>query len=203
MDPHGMSEPTQADPVADRRAALLRAAVECDHAVLCRRVGALVYRLCGPLRRDEVADVVQEVLNEAVGRALRAAGRFEEGRSVTAWLIGIALRVLHERRRSRAAGPVSGTDLGGAAWREALEALCVGPGDEVAAVRLDVRQALARLAPADRTLIEKRYFEGLDGDELARATGAPNSGAARVRLCRALQRLRPLLCDSDGRRVQP
>ncbi len=186
MDPQGITRSTQMAEAADRRAVLLRAAVERDHAILCRRVGALVYRLCGPLRRDEVADVVQEVLHEAVGRALRAAERFEEGRSVTAWLIGISLRVLQEWRRGQASTPVPDTDLGAPHWRDAMERLWVGPADDAAAIRLDVRQALMRLTAADRELIEKRYFEGLDGEELARATGAPSSGAARVRLCRAL-----------------
>jgi RNA polymerase sigma factor (sigma-70 family) len=53
-----------------------------------------------------------------------------------------------------------------------------------------VRQALARLPEGQRHVLELRYFEGLDGEELAQALGAPTSGAARVRLARALQALR-------------
>ncbi len=175
---------------AARLAEHLRAAVERDYDALCRRVGVLVYNSCGALRRDEAAERVQEVLDESVRRALAAAGRFDEERSAAAWLLGIAARVLHEQRRERAARPVPASDLGGDAWREVLESLVAAPDGEAAVIRLDVRQALARLGEADRAALERRYFDGLDGDELARALGAPSAGAARVRVCRALQALR-------------
>lgn len=175
---------------AERLAEQLRAAVERDYDALCRRVGVLVYKSCGALRRDEVAERVQEVLDESVRRALAAAGRFDAGRSAAAWLLGIASRVLHEQRRERAARPVPASDLGGDAWREVLGSLVAAPEGEAAVIRLDVRQALARLGEADRAALERRYFDGLDGDELARALGAPSAGAARVRVCRALQALR-------------
>jgi RNA polymerase sigma-70 factor (ECF subfamily) len=175
---------------AGRLADHLRAAVERDYDALCRRVGVLVYKSCGALRRDEVAERVQEVLDESVRRALAAAGRFDVGRSASAWLLGIAARVLHEQRRERAARPVPASDLGGDAWREVLDGLYAVPDGEAAVIRLDVRQALARLGEADRAALEGRYFDGLDGEELARALGAPSAGAARVRVCRALQALR-------------
>lgn len=168
----------------------LRAAVERDYDALCRRVGVLVYKSCGALRRDEAAERVQEVLDESVRRALAAAERFDAGRSAAAWLLGIAARVLHEQRRERAARPVPASDLGDEPWREVLDSLYAAPDGEAAVIRLDVRQALARLNDADRAALERRYFDGLDGDELARALGAPSAGAARVRVCRALQALR-------------
>src|SRR5437763_12920224 len=147
---------------AARLADHLRAAVERDYDALCRRVGVLVYKSCGARRRDEVAERVQEVLDESVRRALAAAGRFDAGRSAAAWLLGIAARVLHEQRRERAARPVPASDLG-EAWREVLDSLYAVPDGEAAVIRLDVRQALARLGEADRAALERRYFDGLDG----------------------------------------
>jgi RNA polymerase sigma-70 factor (ECF subfamily) len=175
---------------AERLADHLRAAVERDYDSLCRRVGLLVYKSCGALRRDEVAERVQEVLDESVRRALAAAERFDAGRSASAWLLGIAARVLHEQRRERAARPVPASDLGGDRWREVLEGLYAVPDGEAAVIRLDVRQALARLGEAERAALERRYFDGLDGEDLARALGAPSAGATRVRVCRAMQALR-------------
>ena len=70
-----------AETSAEERAEHLRITIERDYATLCRRVGALVYRICGRLRRDEVAERVQEVLNEAVKRALQSAGHFDPSRS--------------------------------------------------------------------------------------------------------------------------
>jgi RNA polymerase sigma-70 factor (ECF subfamily) len=176
------------EPSGDDRADLLRRAIERDHALLIRRIGVLVYRICGRLRREEVEDRVVEVLNEAVKRALQAAERFDPTRSATAWLIGFALRILQEQRRSRRV--VVQSDLGDEAWRGVLEELSSADDADAATVRLDIRQALARLEDKQRDILELRYFSGLDGEELARAVDAPTSGAARVRLARALQALR-------------
>lgn len=171
------------------RAGHLSRAIERDYEILFRRIRTLVYRICGPLRRDEIADRVQEVLNEAVERALRAADRFDPERSAVAWLTGFALRILQEQRRGSARRAVAQSDLGEEAWRHVLEELCAVDSD-AATIRLDIRQALARLDKEQQQLLELRYFKGLDGEEFARAAGAPTLGAARVRLARALQALR-------------
>lgn len=174
----------------DECAEHLRTVIEREHAILCRRIGTLVYRICGRLRPDEVADRVGEVLDETVRRALQAAERFEIRRSAMAWLMGIALRVLQEQRRGRAGRAVVQSDLGEVAWRQALEGLCSAAEPEATTIRLDLRQALARLTEPQRRILELRYFKELDGEELARAVDAPTAGAARVRLARALQALR-------------
>lgn len=174
--------------VGDDPADLLRQAIEHEYPVLFRRIAVVVYRVCGRLHRDEVTDRVTEVLNEAVKRSLQAAASFDPKRSATAWLMAFALRILQEQRHPRRA--VVQSDLGEGAWRGALEELCTADDAEAATIRLDIRQALARLDERQRRAIELRYFEGLDGEELARALDAPTAGAARVRLARALQALR-------------
>lgn len=174
---------------SDAPADPLRQAVERDYPILFRRIAVLVYRVCGRLRRDEVANRAQEVLSEAVQRALRAAAAFDPQRSASAWLMGFALRILQEQQR-RGRRTVVQSDLGDEAWRRVVEDLCTADDAEAASLRLDIRQALARLNDEQRRTIELRYFEGLDGEELAKALDAPTSGAARVRLTRALQALR-------------
>lgn len=181
----------------DDRAERLRQAIDADYDVLARRVSVLVYRLCGRLRREEVVDRVREVLSEAVKRALQSAENFDSERSATAWLIGFSLRILQEQRRGGRKRAVAQSDLGDEAWRQALEGLCTTADSDAATLRLDIRQALCRLDGAQRRVLEMRYFEGLDGEELAAALGAPTAGAARVRLARALQALRTQFVASE------
>ncbi|HEY7424702.1 MAG TPA: sigma-70 family RNA polymerase sigma factor [Gemmataceae bacterium] len=177
------------DPSDDDRAAYLREVIQREHPTLLRRIGALVYKLCGPLRREEVADRIAEILSEVAIRALQAADRFERGRSAIAWLMGIALHVLQERRRDQRRSPVVQSDLGEEKWRHVVDELCAVDSD-TATIRLDIRQALARLKESQRHILELRYVEGLDGEEFAQAACAPSVGAARLRLARALQALR-------------
>lgn len=184
----GRASLSDSEAAGDNPADCLRQALAREHAVLCRRIAVLVYRVCGRLRRDEIEARVLEVLNEAVKRALQSAASFDPRRSATAWLIGFALRILQEQRHPRRT--VVQSDLGEAAWRGALEELCSADDAEAATIRLDIRQALERLGKEQRRILELRYFEGLDGEELARAMDAPTAGAARVRLARALQALR-------------
>lgn len=183
-------------PGEDRREHLCRV-IARDHSLLLRRIAVLVYRICGRLRREEIEDRAGEVLSEAVKRALQRAASFDPARSATAWLMGIALHVLQEQRKPRRA--VVQSDLGDEAWRCALENLCAADDAEAATIRLDVRQALARLDEKQRRVLERRYFEELDGEELAQALDAPTSGAARVRVARALQALRAVFrCNRGG-----
>lgn len=195
----GHAPESQPPTSGDDRAEALRRVIERDYAALVRRVGVLVYRVCGRLRPSELDERLKEVLQEAVRRAMEEAEKFDPQRSAMAWLMGFALNVLREQRRGGARRAVVQTDLGDAAWRQALAELC-SPDSDTAAIRLDVRQALARLDAKQRRLVELRYFEGLDGEELAREVDAPTAGAARVRLARALQALRAVCAQPEERR---
>jgi RNA polymerase sigma factor (sigma-70 family) len=170
----------------------IRAAVEQDHEALLRTVAILVARSDGRLRWSEVMDTAAELLHEAIQEALKHAPSFDPTRSATAWIRGIAARLLLGRRRQalRRRRCVSESALGADAWTAALEQLSIQPADVGIAGQLDLEQALARLAPEERRAIECRYYQGLDGAELARALGVSTPGAARVRVCRALQALR-------------
>jgi RNA polymerase sigma factor (sigma-70 family) len=137
-------------------------------------------------------------LNEAVQEALKHAERFDPSRSATAWVRGIAAKVLSSRRRSEARNwrcrPRAA--LGEEAWATAIAQICTGSTDVAIAARLDLEQALADISTEERRTIEFRYYQGLDGIELANALGVSTPGAARVRVCRALQSLRAHLAPA-------
>jgi RNA polymerase sigma factor (sigma-70 family) len=173
-------------------AARLRAAIDKGHASLLRSVALLVAKTERNRRWPEVMDLAAEILHEAVQEALTHAADFDPTRSATAWVRGIAARRLLTRRRTEARGRrcVAATVLGEQAWAAVLEQLCVGPADAAVAGRVDLEQALGRLDPAERRALECRYYQGLDGAALACALGVATAGAARVRVCRALQALR-------------
>jgi RNA polymerase sigma-70 factor (ECF subfamily) len=195
-----VKEPSNSEPgLHTSAAAQLRAAIDAGHDALLKSVAVLVSRAHLRRRWPEVLDLAAEVLHEAVREALAQASRFDPSRSATAWVRGIAARLLLSRRRSdvRAHRCVTTTALGEQAWQSALEGLCTGPADPAVAGRLDLEEALARVSPDERQALKARYYQGLSGTDLARALGVATAGAARVRVCRALQALRSRLLPSE------
>jgi RNA polymerase sigma-70 factor, ECF subfamily len=180
-------------------AALLRQAIAASHETLLRSVALFIVRTERGLSWPAAAEKASEILNEAVEQALKHAGKFDPTRSATAWVRGIAARLLLARNRkaARESNCIAASTLGDEAWKAALNALITQPGDAAAAARLDLEQIVARLPKDERRAIEQRYFEGLDGTELANALGVPTAGAARVRVCRALQSLRILFARAE------
>jgi RNA polymerase sigma factor (sigma-70 family) len=173
-------------------AARIRAAIEAAHETLLRSIAVLVARTEKRLRWSDVLELAAEILHEAVHEALKHASDLDPTRSATAWVRGIAARLLLNRRRVEARGRrcVPATVLGEEAWAAVLGQLATGSADAAVAGRLDLEQALGRLAPEARRALECRYYQGLDGEALASALGVATAGAARVRVCRALQALR-------------
>jgi RNA polymerase sigma factor (sigma-70 family) len=195
------SSPSGAESEARACAAQVRAAIAQGHESLLRSVAVLVAKTEPHLRGPEVMERAAEVLHEAVREALKQAAAFDPSRSATAWVRGIAARLLLNRRRAEARDRrcVPASVLGEQAWAAVLGQLCTGPADAAVAGRIDLEQALGRLAPADRRAVECRYFQGLDGKALASALGVATPGAARVRVCRALQALRAhFRLDEEG-----
>jgi RNA polymerase sigma factor (sigma-70 family) len=173
-------------------AARIRAAIADEHEALLRSIAVLVARTQRRLRWPEVLEMASEILHETVQEALKNATRFDPARSATAWVRGIAARLLLSRRRAdvRLRRCLPAAVLGDAAWTAVLEQLCTGSADAAIAARLDMEQALERMSVEERHAITLRYYQGLDGMELANALRVATPGAARVRVCRALQSLR-------------
>jgi RNA polymerase sigma factor (sigma-70 family) len=180
------------EPATRDRAARLRAAIAAEHEALLPSVAVLVAKTEPRLRWPEVMDKAAEILHEAVQEALQHALAFDPSRSATAWIRGIAARLLLSRRRAEARGRrcVAATVLGEEAWVAALGQLGARSTEAAVGERIDLEAALGRISREERHAIECRYYQGLDGDRLARALGVATAGAARVRVCRALQSLR-------------
>jgi RNA polymerase sigma factor (sigma-70 family) len=186
------SSKTGLEPEELECAVRIRAAIKEEHEPLLRSIAVLVCKTERDLRWPEVMEIASETLQEAVQEALKHAERFDPTRSATAWVRGIAAKLLLNRQRAagRVRRLVPVAVLGDEAWAAALGQYCTTPTDEAVAGRLDLEQALARISPEERRAIEFRYYKGLDGKDLARALGVSTPGAARVRVCRALQALR-------------
>lgn len=149
---------------------------------------------------EEVKPVAQEVLQEAVVEALNHVDRFDPTRQLMAWLLGIALNVIkrkkvqaakHQRRELFLSqlsllhpDSTNETDL----LDEMLPSNMAGPEQEIE--DKERAQALLSLVSADdQEILRLAFLEDYERDALARQLGlAP--GTARVRLHRALNRLR-------------
>jgi RNA polymerase sigma factor (sigma-70 family) len=175
-----------------RCAALLRSAVAAEHDALLHSVALLIAKTHKPQPWPEVLELAAETLHEAVREALNHAANFDPTRSATAWVRGIAARLLLQRGRAeaRARRCVPATVLGEDAWATLLQQLATGSDEAAVDGRLDLEQALGRIGADDRRALECRYYQGLEGKILARALGVATPGAARVRVCRALLALR-------------
>ncbi len=179
--------------------ARIRAAIAEEYEALLRSIAVLVAKTGRDLRWPEVMEIASEILDEAVQEALKHAERLDPTRSAGAWVRGIAAKLLLTRRRAEARvwRCIPAAVLGEDAWATALAQHCTRPTDMAVAERLDLEQALARISTQERRAIELRYYRGLDGRELAAALGASTPGAARVRVCRALQALRAHLAPAE------
>lgn len=146
---------------------------------------------------DSAAD---DLLNEVVAQALDHEERFQPGGQPRAWLLGIAANLVRRRQ----------TDFARRNQREPLvRDLYPGVEDamsddelfdwmieraEIGSVEALERDETAttllnRVSPDDGRVLRLAILSGLDGDSLAQELGI-TPGAARVRLHRALNRLR-------------
>jgi len=147
---------------------------------LIRRVYSFVaYRLGdGPDAED--------VTNDTFERALRYRSSYDPSRGTpSAWLLGIAQRVVAEHGR-RAAPVAEVPDV-------------ADPADAMAdsVERMTMDAALARLAERDRELLSLRYGADLKASQIAQMLDM-QVNAVEVALHRALAKLRALMTESDG-----
>ncbi len=169
----------------------LRQFIEDESPVLTRTLGFY-------LNRAGLTVSASELLNEVVVEALKHEDRFNPARQPRAWLLGIAANLIRRkqaelarlnRREPLARDLYPGDEpsddevfdwlaaFGGVETLEALEA------NEAA------QAILASVSAEDAHILRLAILSGLDGEALARELGV-TPGAARVRLHRALNRLR-------------
>ncbi len=143
--------------------------------------------------RQLAEDVTQEVFL----RLWRRPASFdpERGRFVT-WLMSVTRnRALDEWRRTARRRRVEGIEDG--------DASPLASGDRsgdpqlglaVAELRRTVREAMTRLPPSQRRVLELAYFGGLTQTEIAERTGDP-LGTVKTRVRLGMRKLRELLAD--------
>jgi RNA polymerase sigma factor (sigma-70 family) len=134
-------------------------------------------------------DAAQDVAQETIARALRAiaAGRLRDRRAIGGFVRGIARHViadeLRQRHRTVALDPELSIPSGEA---DPLDALV--HAEQVAAVH----DAMQRLSPGDRRIIELSFVDGLTPAAVAERLREPPV-RIRKRKSRALERLREAL----------
>lgn len=174
--------------VASLATVLARGTGEAEHTAVDRDafealIGPLAepaYRLALTIlrQREEAEDAVQE----ATIKAWRHIDQLRDGAAVRSWFLSIVANQARSVRRGR--------------WFQVVklaepERTGGGPEDAVAQ-HADIRRAMALLKPDDRLALYLRYYLDLPLPEAATVLGISES-AAKARIHRAAQRMRPVL----------
>ena len=134
----------------------------------------------------------EEIAQEVFLGAYAAMPRFRQEASVRTWLLAIArkqcLKALRDRQRRRRIEEEKRNEIASGVHRAPPDPL--EEDREVLGQR--VRQALARLDPAERTVLLLRYETRLTLGEVAHIVGRSEAGVRR-QLVRALAQLRAVL----------
>lgn len=173
--------PALAEPAESRRDQLVRMIPGLE-IVMARALGA----------GDDARDGVQEVLARAL-RALNGGSVIRE--SLESFVHGIAAHVIADARRSQRKMPVTSIDGDALPARspDALELIITGQE------RQAMRDALARLDPADLDLLRRCFVDGEKTSAIAQRAGVPPS-RVRKQKSRAIDQLRALLNAVRSRR---
>lgn len=128
----------------------------------------------------------EDVVQETMLRAWQHVDRIDERRSPRAYLFTIARNVLTDRWRAQRARPVLISDSDAVAQ--------VPDEDEVEAAveRWTVAEALARLTPEHRSVLQALFYDGCSVAEAARRLGVP-AGTVKSRSYYAVRALRAAL----------
>ena len=168
-------------------AMLLAAVGERDldaiRALYDRHAGWLSMRLA---RRCNDPDMVADAVQDTFVAVWRKPRGFRGDGDVAAWLWGIAIRRLLSRLRTRTdiVTVFETTELAPAAEDQVLLSVEYG----------DIGQALARLSPEMRAVIQAVVLDGLTAKEAARLLDMP-VGSVKTRLHRAKAHLRAALAE--------
>ncbi len=153
-----------------------------------RVVDAILAEGLAPLRRMAMrwagrALEVDDLVQDTVERALRAADRFDEGGNVQGWLRTIMYHVAVDRSRRRARRGVE-TDV------ERLAAPEPDPSPSWELVSLEeVKAAAQRLSPPLQAAYRLHHEENLSYEQMSARLGVP-LGTIATRLHRARQQIR-------------
>jgi RNA polymerase sigma factor (sigma-70 family) len=168
-------------------------------AALLGTLRSYVWRM-GLARGEEVAPVAVEVLQEVVIEALNHPERFHPAGEPMAWLLGIGANVIKRKKVEFAKRSRREVWIGELAkvqpeslhddelFDQITAGTCAGPEQEIAANE-QAAWLLSLVSPEDRQILWLAFLYGFEREALAEQLGV-TSVAARVRLHRALKRLR-------------
>jgi len=181
----GMRDALAADDIA---AAVVALAAAGDVAALEQIVARYhddMTRVCVVVCGGD-ADLAQDAVQSAWPIVWRKLGTLREPGHLRPWLVTVAANQARQLLRQRRRRSVVELDVA------SVESGRDDPADAIRSV--DLRAAMRRLDPDDRTLLALRYVAGFDSAELGQATGMSPSGV-RSRLERLIVRLRRDLDD--------
>ena len=149
-----------------------------------------VYGLCRAMVRDPT--VAEDLAQDAFGRALSGLSGFRGEASPRTWLLAIARNRCRDHLRRQRIQPDRPSE------EEVPEDHADPAPSEVSRVlcRSDVERGLMVLSETERALVVLRHGHGLSYAELAQAFGI-REGTARMRVSRALKRMRVVLEEGD------
>jgi RNA polymerase sigma-70 factor (ECF subfamily) len=154
----------------------------------------------GLAQGEAVPATALEVLQETVIEALDHVARFDPSRQPMAWLLGIAMNIIKRKKVERAKyyqheisisqiNRLQGEPLSESEYFELIAPFAfAGPEQDVEADE-QAASILALVSAEDRHILRLAYISEFEREDLAQHLGI-TSGAARVRLHRALTRLR-------------
>ena len=170
---------------ADGDDVLLRAVAQGDRSALKALYGRhapwLTVRLS---RRCADPGLVEEVVQDTFVAVWRGAGRYRGAGEVPAWIWGIGIRRLIDRLRRKPAAVLHTDDGVVVASAEDQVLLGVEHGD--------LGDALQRLSPELRAVVQATVLDGLTTKEAATLLGIPQ-GTVKTRAARARRELRGAL----------
>jgi RNA polymerase sigma-70 factor (ECF subfamily) len=175
------AERSPRDPGSDARP---RGAPEVLRAPLDQHA-AVVYRLALSIVRDPA--LADDVVQETLIKAWRAAPLDEQGLVPRAWMTKVARNTAISMLRTRREDPYAGDRL-----PERASSLTVARAVEGRAALGELRHALDHLDEDARTLIVLREIDGLSYEEIAAAMDLPLP-TVKTRLFRARQSLKRAL----------
>jgi RNA polymerase sigma-70 factor (ECF subfamily) len=174
--------------VMDQRSPVMDSAVAGDAASFSLLIEPLLdpaFRLAAVMLADRGAaeDAVQEASIKAWRKLRQLRG---DERSLRAWFLSIVANECRMARRQR--------------WWSVIK-LADTPRsesgrDQYSGAASDVRRALLHLRPEDRLPLVLHFYLDLPLDEVARTLGV-SEAAAKSRIYRAAQRLRPELSEEE------
>ena len=192
------------------RSVILKTPTDSDNTKIIEFIADNVASLLGIIRSyvkrmglasgEDVPAVALEVLQEVVLEALDHADRFDPTGQPMAWLLGIAINIIKRNKAERikhTQRELSISDLSLIQEEQSSESELfdqlvansyAGPDQEIAANE-QAELLLSLVAPEDQHILMLAFVEGFEREALAQKLGI-SPGAARVRLHRALKRLR-------------